>query len=883
MWLWVLVAASFGGCAVLGNVAPHRGESLLMPDERTSLDDCHVRFYKFYQSGQGGIGGRPARLNEFAHMGAIGWVQPDGEVAWKCGGSLIWDNFVLTAAHCAVDERNFRPDVVRFGDLNIFSAEGDETAQQVKIAEVIRHPEHRFSANYHDVALLRLERNVTINKAVVPACLWPHQEVRFKRMHAVGWGQVGFGEKQTPELLKMELSPVPSSDCEKVFNNETIRKLRSGLQEQHICASDKVADTCQGDSGGPLQVKLMHNIRETPFIVGVTSFGLPCSPDSPGVYTRVAPYLDWILVTMKESGAPVDEQTFNTTTCAHRYVKLRDYYDAIVTKRNGSRSEIDAFQQHLITRQGLPPFVAKLGWGNGTEANDNCYGVIVDEETVLTVADCTEFKGKQLSHIVHPTSVEISSVHVHPRYKKGTSYYNIAILKLKSFLNYIQPSCIWHGTELPRKQFETLGFGRTDLVAALYEGDELELNPRTSPLISRISARNESTCRISAAHLPRIKHGLAREHVCAGNDFFLVPEMCHLPAGAPLHSSVVLQSDSYDTTFALTQFGRDCGYGEHLIATRLFSHVDWLKSVLLPAGGGFAGGAVQFLDPDRFEGDRCRVEVDGDGRCVPLGQCFSSGKEFAQQKVVKFCSNTRVVCCLMERIEEIKQKLRRTELDECPAVVRSLKPQYLTTLVTFGWRNGTSYNYRCLGSIITRHMVITTRSCLEDGKPDVVIINEKVNMFPVGDVRFHDSYNATDSSFDIALVEVSKPFTWTSHVFPNCLWTNKTHTPLVMRRIYVSDKGNLTMEHVVSKYNSDCQRQHPTQLRRSKLCVKRPSTADKVAMCSNSGDVLLSQAADYVTYLVGLGLRERECERWDYGTYTRMSALVGWIKSHVAG
>lgn len=109
--------------------------------------------------------------------------------------------------------------------------------------------------------------------------------------------------------------------------------------------------------------------------------------------------------------------------------------------------------------------------------------------------------------------------------------------------------------------------------------------------------------------------------------------------------------------------------------------------------------------------------------------------------------------------------------------------------MTFGWRNGTSYNYRCLGSIITRHMVITTRSCLEDGKPDVVIINEKNNMFPVGDVRFHDSYHATDSSFDIALVEVSKPFTWTSHVFPNCLWTNKTHTPLVMRRIYVS--GNV--------------------------------------------------------------------------------------------
>lgn len=94
-------------------------------------------------------------------MGAIGWSQPNGTVDWRCGGSLIWDNFVLTAAHCAIDYRNVPPDVVRLGDLNIFTEVGDEYAQQIRIAKFVRHPGHRFSSHYHDIALILLERNVT--------------------------------------------------------------------------------------------------------------------------------------------------------------------------------------------------------------------------------------------------------------------------------------------------------------------------------------------------------------------------------------------------------------------------------------------------------------------------------------------------------------------------------------------------------------------------------------------------------------------------------------------------------------------------------------------------------------------------------------------------
>lgn len=128
--------------------------------------------------------------------------------------------------------RNKRPDVVRFGDLDIFSTVGDEYAQQFKIAEIIRHPSHRFNGHYHDVALLRLEKSVTwvkrctwtfgwelsklirlafrINEAVIPACLWLDAEVRFKRMHATGWGNVGFG---TFDWMNWRLANVFTYKC----------------------------------------------------------------------------------------------------------------------------------------------------------------------------------------------------------------------------------------------------------------------------------------------------------------------------------------------------------------------------------------------------------------------------------------------------------------------------------------------------------------------------------------------------------------------------------------------------------------------------------------------------------------------------------------------
>lgn len=84
----------------------HWDADKMLPNERSTLDDCRFRFHMLVSPKiVAPAGGVPALIKEFAHVGAIGWTQKDGRILWHCGGTLIWMDFVLTAAHCAVDHR----------------------------------------------------------------------------------------------------------------------------------------------------------------------------------------------------------------------------------------------------------------------------------------------------------------------------------------------------------------------------------------------------------------------------------------------------------------------------------------------------------------------------------------------------------------------------------------------------------------------------------------------------------------------------------------------------------------------------------------------------------------------------------------------------------
>ncbi len=232
------------------------------------------------------------------------------ERAHSCGGAMIDDNVVITAAHCvatgafegAGKTKVFKDRRVRLGSLRL--GKGGETRA---IAGMVVHADYNGKATGqpNDIALLLLKRDDRVHYRPRPLSIARRPIDTQTVLMVLGWGytkqtrgglinmmQDGGAQRNAVALQKAPMQPIATADCVRHFG----AKIKPGM----VCLGTPKARqesggsptfSCRGDSGGPLVRNFGNGDDE---LVGLVSWSVGCGNGKPSVYTDVTHFAPWI-------------------------------------------------------------------------------------------------------------------------------------------------------------------------------------------------------------------------------------------------------------------------------------------------------------------------------------------------------------------------------------------------------------------------------------------------------------------------------------------------------------------------------------------------------------------------------------------------------------
>jgi len=241
------------------------------------------------QTGQGRIvGGTEAEDGEFPWQVSLRQIGIIGATHF-CGGSIVNENWVVTAGHCCSGSTTFMHVVA--GGIKLNANEGEEERRDVQ--KIIVHPDYSSSDLSNDICLLQLATPLEMTEFIQPVVMpEPKQETPADtEIIVTGWGSLSEGGLSLPNVLhKVTIPVIADEKC-----NEAYSSSGYSIIDSMLCAGlpEGGKDSCQGDSGGPLIE------AQSKTLLGVVSWGIGCArPGLPGVYTQVSYYVDWIQETM---------------------------------------------------------------------------------------------------------------------------------------------------------------------------------------------------------------------------------------------------------------------------------------------------------------------------------------------------------------------------------------------------------------------------------------------------------------------------------------------------------------------------------------------------------------------------------------------------------
>ncbi|XP_004477540.2 mast cell protease 1A-like [Dasypus novemcinctus] len=223
------------------------------------------------------IGGHEAKPHSYPYMAFL--QIKTSEKTKICGGFLVHEDFVLSAAHCWGSKIN-----VTLGAHNVNKKE--RTQQHIPVRRAIRHPAYDNSTTANDIMLLQLMRNANLT-AEVSTLQLPRRTMLVmpgRVCRVASWGRIQVN-KSTDRLHEVELEVQWDKECISLYKDH----YNSATQ---LCVGDprEMKSSFKGDSGGPL---VCNNVAQ-----GIVSFGKK-NGRSPRVYTKISSFLSWIKETMR--------------------------------------------------------------------------------------------------------------------------------------------------------------------------------------------------------------------------------------------------------------------------------------------------------------------------------------------------------------------------------------------------------------------------------------------------------------------------------------------------------------------------------------------------------------------------------------------------------